>query len=79
MEPMSNAGMPGRVAPFVGALLISVSGFTIIFWTVGRMMPWFFYFLQSRWSGLLPAVSALLIAVGSLARYRHRRAASDRR
>lgn len=57
----------------VGDILISIACFSLLFWTVAHVTPWFIDFLQSRWARILPAVSCLFIVLGGWIRHRHRR------
>jgi len=66
------------VGPILGSIVISVACFSLVFWAVARVLPSFLHFSQSRWAGLLPAISGLFIAIGGWMRYRRRRGATVR-
>jgi len=70
-EPGSHpTNSQSRVISLVGAILISVACFSLVFWGVAHITPWLLHFSQSRWSGMLPAISVLFIALGGWMRHR---------
>jgi hypothetical protein len=69
---MPPASIPDRVIPVAGAILLTGSCFVLIFWAIGRLMPWFLNSPQSGGARLWPAISILFISVGGWMRGRRR-------
>jgi hypothetical protein len=67
-----------RAVSVLGAILISIAGFSLLLWAVAHVTPWFLDFSQSRWARILPAVSCLFIVVGGWMRHRSPRAVPER-
>jgi len=65
-----------RLVPVIGAFLISVALFLLVFWGVAHFLPRFLSFSESRWARILPAISWLLIAFVGWAVVRRRNSLS---
>jgi hypothetical protein len=63
----------GRVVPMIGALLISVALFLLVFWGVAHFLPRLLSFSGSRWERILAPISWIFIAFVGLAALHRRR------
>jgi hypothetical protein len=70
-KSVSLASITDRALPVVGAILITASGFALLFLALAHLIPAFLRFSESPAARLLPAASILVVLLGGWVRFRH--------